>query len=128
MKVFRFMSEEEFKEYQVGNVLFNDKDHKKNGQRTDSIGFCFMDYDDQIPELAYEYLSGIVSDDVCAIFEVDKSCLTESSGIYADPYCDYFFATMTKVEYCCQSYGKDNFKLLSYAFDVNNGFNWIRTV
>ena len=126
MKVFRFMSMKEFEEYQVGNVLFNDKDHKKSG-RTDSIGFCFMNYDEEIPELAYEYLSGIVSNDVCAVFEVDKSYLTESYGVYADPYGD-FFDTRTKVEYCCQSYSKDNFKLLSYAFDVYNDFNWIKTV
>lgn len=128
MKVFRFMSKEEFEEYLAGNVLFNNKNHKEVGQRTDSIGFCFMDYDDEIPEMGYEYLSGIVSDDVCTVFEVDKSCLTKSSGTYADPYSDYFFATIDKVEYCCQSYSKDNFKLLSYAFNVHDGFNWIRTV
>ena len=126
MRVFRFMSMDEFKKYQIGNILSNDKNHRDYGQKTESVGFCFMDCDDYCPECAYEFLSGIVSDDVCAVFEVDESLLTKSSGTYASPLIDddvSWFSTMDVDEYCCQSYDKNNFKLIAYCF--NSNFNWI---
>ena len=88
-----------------------------------------MNCDDYCPEYAYEFLSGIVSDDVCAVFEVDESLLTKSSGTYAAPLVDDdvgWFSTMDVDEYCCQSYDKNNFKLIAYCFNFYYGdFNWI---
>lgn len=129
MRVFRFMSMDEFKKYQIGDTLSNDKKHHDCGQKTDSVGFCFMDCDDHCPECAYEFLSGIVSDDVCVVFEVDESLLTKSEGTYAAPLINDdvgWFSTMNVDEYCCQSYDKTNFKLLKYCFNVSwDNFNWI---
>lgn len=41
MKVFRFMSEEEFNKFNKGETLKNDKDHSKSS-KSNSIGFCFF--------------------------------------------------------------------------------------
>ena len=85
MRVFRFMSMDEFKKYQIGDTLSNDKKHPDYGQKTESVGFCFMVYDDYYPEYAYEFLSGIVSDDVCVVFEVDDTLIVISSTLYSTP-------------------------------------------
>lgn len=125
MKVFRFMSDEEFEKYLNGETLHNDTNHRQEKRSTDSIGFCFMDTEDVAPEFAYEFLSGIVSDDVCVQFEVDESLLTESYGTYADPYGEDFFSTMNVTEYCCNSYNKEDFKMLSYCKDFEMfNFDW----
>ena len=84
MIVFRFMSFKEFELFQKGETLVNKTDHSKGyrtiskGYRTISKGFCFFDEDDFSLEYAYEFLVGIVSDDVCARFEVDEKLLVKS--------------------------------------------------
>ena len=126
MKVFRFMSQEEFEGFQIGDVLLNNTNHKELGQKTDSVGFCFMDCEDYSPSSAYEFLEGIVSEDIVAVFEVDESLLTKSSGVYAAPlwWDDVsWFSTMTVDEYCCTFYSNKDFKLLSYANPKY--FEWI---
>ena len=127
MQLFRFMSKEEFQKYQNGETLVNETIHRSNGQRTNSVGFCFMDCNEDYPEWAYEFLAGIVSNDVCAVFEADKKLLTESYGIYADPdnFLDWF-ATVQKREYCCTSYDKNTFRLVKYARNVKEEFKWIK--
>ena len=45
MKLFRFMSIEEFKKYINNENLVNDKNHSVEGmKKTDSIGLCFLNY------------------------------------------------------------------------------------
>ena len=124
MKVFRFMSKEEFELLKSGKTLINKKDHKLTNKCV-SVGFCFFDKEDCYPEYAYEFLSSIVSDDVCVEFEVDKSLLKESSGTYADPYGDNFFSTIWMTEYCCTSYNNKDFKMLSYSIGFSDyKFDW----
>ena len=126
MKVFRFMSKKEFKLFKSGKTLINDAEHKKVYD-SDSVGFCFFDEDDYSPEYAYEFLSGIVSNDVCVRFEVDKSLLIKSHGIYADPFGDNFFSTMGATEYCCTSYNNKDFKMLSYSIGFSDyDFDWTK--
>ena len=118
MRVFRFMSQEEFEGFQISDVLLNNTVHKESGLKSDSVGFCFMDCEDYSPESAYEFLEGIVSNDIVAVFEVDESLLTKSSGTYAAPlWCgdSNWFSTMIVDEYCCTFYSNKDFKLLSYA-------------
>lgn len=119
MKVFRFMSQEEFDKYNRGELLCNRKQHTGF---TDSIGFCFMNTKDFEAEDAYMFLSGIVSSEVCAIFETDKK-LTKSCGQYADPY-GSFWGTFTATEYCTEEYSKQDFKLIEYCntFDYFKDF------
>lgn len=113
MKLFRFMSKKEFDKLIKGEVLTNNKEHKGH---TNSKGFCFMDVEDNSPEYAYEFLSGIVSDDVCVVFETDKK-LKKSYGVYADPY-GRFFDTITENEYCTKKYSLKDFKIVEMAIPV----------
>ena len=120
MKVFRFMSINELKKYLNGEELINNKKHKAH---TDSEGFCFMNSEDEDPEFAYDFLNGIVSDDLCAEFKTDKKNLNKSWGMYADPY-GKFFDTITVDEYCTKKYSYGNFKLLRIAKIERKGYDY----
>lgn len=119
MKVFRFMSQEEFDKYIAGEKLVNTIDHRK--KFSGSKGFCFfeyMDWDDDgvdgiSPEYAYEFLSGVATMDVVAVFEADVQ-LNKSYGRYADPY-GGFFDTIWMDEYCTEEYSRDTFRLIKYG-------------
>lgn len=124
MKIFRFMSKEEFDKFRDGEILKNNKAHKAF---TTSAGFCFMNTTDYDPEYAYEFLNGIVSSDVCAIFETNES-LKKSCGVYAEPY-GSFWDSFTATEYCIEEYSKSNFKLIEFCYDFeqkgNAKWTWI---
>ena len=107
MKIFRYMSKKEFDKLIKGELLKNNKHHQGH---TNSVGFCFMKVDDNEPRYAYKFLSGVVDDDVCVVFETNKK-LTKSYGVYADPY-GSFFATITEDEYCTKEYSIEDFKII----------------
>lgn len=117
MEIFRFMSKKEFNKYLKGEELINKKKHKGY---TNSEGFCFMDCEDYEPEDAYMFLSGIVSTGVCVVFETKKE-LTNSYGIYADPY-GALFDSFTSDEYCIEKYSKKDFKLIKYCYDFDKKY------
>lgn len=118
MKVFRFMSYEEFKKYMNGESLYNNKKHKA---KTNSIGFCFFDIKDFSPEFAWGFLKGAIFPDICVIFEVDETLLRKGYGIYSDPNKTLyelmnFIPKMIRVsEYCTEKYNKETFKLVKYT-------------
>jgi hypothetical protein len=122
------MSKKEFSILSSGSILSNDKNHAKAGCYTDSIGFCFLGEDTNgfDPVRCYEFLSGIVCDDVLVEFETDETNLQESWGQYADPY-GSFFDTFCITEYCTCSYSIDTFKPIRYTCDVDYCRN-IKTV
>lgn len=131
MTLFRFMSSKEFADYLDGKVLINNKKHQ--GQ-TFSYGFCFLNYDEYKPNDAIKFLSGIVSFDVCAVFETKKE-LHESYGLYHKPK-SYPAERFVAKEYCTTMYDNKKMKLVKYATDVyekwlkgftagkNEEFNW----
>ena len=114
MEIFRFMSKKEFNKYLKGEKLINETEHMGN---TNSKGFCFMNREDYEPEYAYQFLSGIVSTGVCAVFETNE-ILTKSYGTYADPY-GSFFDSFVSDEYCIEGYSNDDFKLIKYCYDFD---------
>lgn len=117
MRIFRFMSKKEFDKLINGEKLIN---NTKHDGRTNSEGFCFMEGD---PELAFDFLSGVVSEDICVVFETEKE-LKETYGIYADPY-GSFFETITEDELCTNTYNKDDFKIIKMAIpDIWEEWNW----
>ncbi len=132
MKVFRFMSDEEFKKFKEDKTLINYKKHNCN---TTSIGFCFLSLDDFKPEYAIHFLNGLVNTEVCAIFEVDKKKLNKSKGKYAQVILQSDWRKMSIIEqyasftksfdareYCTEKYNNKNFKLLRYTKDSHNYF------
>lgn len=129
MKVFRFMSREEFKKFNTGEVLYNNTRHNA---KTSSVGFCFFDLKDYKPHEAIHFLSGLVSFNICAVFEVDKSKLRQSWGIYhkikepvivGNLLIDLLKAMnseehFTATEYCTSEYSNRDFKLIRYSEDI----------
>lgn len=120
MKVFRFMSKNEFQKYRVGEVLINRTEHKA---RTTSKGFCFMKMAEYVPEYAMNFLSGVVNGEICAVFDVEDKFLDETIGEYAKPlenktlldlYKNWGKSFYTK-EYCTTTYSNKDFKLVSYC-------------
>lgn len=132
MKVFRFMSKEEFKKYKKEKLLINNKKH--NG-KTNSIGFCFFDFEEYTPEEAMHFLSGIATFDICAVFETEEK-LNKTYGVYAKPIkstvnplqdlinvFNNFFDRFTANEYCTTEYSKKTMKLLKYSEDIWSQYN-----
>ncbi len=132
MKIFRFMSKEEFEKYKNNFTVKNNKKHKA---KTNSIGFCFFNMEEYTPEEAMRFLSGIVSFDVCAIFET-KEKLNKTFGIYAkpikstgNPFEDLlnlfsgFTDKFTANEYCITEYNKKTMKLLKYSEEIWKQWN-----
>ena len=125
MKLFRFMSLEEFQKYQNGETLTNNKDHYIEGERaTNSVGFCFFNYAQYKPEEMLHSVFGIVSIAICAIFETDRKNVRKTKGRYSRPKAKDSFERETYIatEYCTTQYSKNNFKLLKYA--IPDWFNW----
>lgn len=130
MRVFRFMSKKEFDLYNKGIALRNMTFHG-DGNRSSSIGFCFLDCNDFEPEEAIHFLSGLVSTDVCAIFDVDKDKLRVAKAQYADnrtknaPLSVLIeqirtnsIPSMEITEYCTTHYSAEDFKLVKYITDI----------
>lgn len=123
------MSQEEFDKYLAGEKLINTTDHRKKYAFTHSKGFCFfeyMDWDDDgvdgiSPEYAYEFMTGVATMDVVAVFETDIQ-LNKSHGRYANPY-GSFFDTIWMDEYCIEEYSKETFRLIKYGH-VDRGDDW----
>ena len=52
------------------------------GFKSDSVGFCFFDESEIDIKQAIHFLSGLVSFDICAVFETDKNNLKQGYGVY----------------------------------------------
>lgn len=140
MKVFRFVSYDEFKKYKKGQVLENNTKHIG---KTNSVGFCFLDADEIDVKQALHFLSGIASFDICAVFETKKK-LNKTYGEYAKPIKDYdkqnplqFYHDLIMLsqdipenrmkinEYCTKKYSKADFRLIKYSENIWSQWNII---
>ena len=125
MKLFRFMSYEEFKKYCKGAKMLNTNNHNKdNYKKTNSIGFCFFNYAEYKPEEMLHSVFGIVSCNICCIFETDRKNVRRTYGRYSQAINKDSLERRTIIahEYCTIEYDKDTFKLLKYA--IPDWFNW----
>ena len=133
MKLFRFMSKNEFDKYLAGETLVNTTDHRH--KHSNSVGFCFFEYldlndknnslDGITPTYAIEFIYGVATTEIVAVFETDKE-LTKSSGMYADPHGGWF-DTMWMDEYCTEEYDNQSFCLIKYGTieEYSDDINWI---
>lgn len=117
MRVHRFMSAGEYEKLMRGEVLVNHTDHRST--KSGSIGFCFFT---EPPKEAIHWLSGNVDCDYCVTMDIPEEMLTQSWGHYRDPKKHdlrtiYVSETMsmTKVEWCCQTYSKKQVKILNVS-------------
>lgn len=123
MRLLRFMSRAELDKFLAGELLENTTDHHLDlGQRTDAIGFCFLDYDKYDEQYAYHFLSGIVSQDVAAVFEIDDDMvkgLKRGQGTFADPN-GRLMDSMLVDELSTERYHNKAMRLIKYS----EGFAW----
>ncbi len=118
MVVHRFMSAEEWRRLQAGQLLVNESKHR--GFRSESRGFCFTTDD---PKEAIHYLSGNVDTDVCVTMEVPDGMLRKTKAIYRDTKSDLNPTMLPtslndvphveKTEYCCTRYSLDKVRVIS---------------
>ena len=129
MRVFRFMSNEEFDKFRKGEVL---KNNTKHIGRTNSVGFCFLNTEEFIPEKAFHFLTGVVCPEICVVLETETE-LKKTYGEYATPtepksLMDLFLHwndSFRANEYCITSYSNKDFKLIKYAIpDWLNRDKW----
>ncbi len=123
MKLFRYMSENEYQKYLKGETLINTKKHE--GKNNTSVGFCFMEGDLEKALESIHFLNGIVCQEVLCIFEIDEKHLTKSQAKYAPIIKDGddIFDTLFKLyngwhdfdireEYCLTKYNNKIAKLV----------------
>lgn len=125
MKLFRFMSKKEYIRFMNGEKLINNTDHKKyrNGA-CESVGFCFFNYAEYKPEEMLHSVTGIVSMDICCIFETARDKVRKSRGKYSKAITRDSLERESIIakEYCTTEYSKETFRLLEYA--EPDWFNW----
>lgn len=93
------MSRAEWDALCSGKKICNNRKHKA---KTTSVGFCFTE---DSPEVAWQYLSGVVDADVCVTFDFPDGFLTESTAKYADQSEGAKMTDlMDKREWCCTEY------------------------
>ena len=128
MKLFRFMSFEEFKKIDDGEELINNTDHSKdNNNKTNSIGFCFFNYAQHKPEEMLHSVFGVATCNICCIFETDRKNVRRTYGRYSQAIDKNTLDRRTIIahEYCTTKYSKENFKLLQWAIpEWSNWDNW----
>lgn len=121
MRVYRYMSTREFRDMLAGCDIIG---HSHNA-RTTSSGVCFLpmvvDYTDGekrracSARYAYNFMRGIVSDDVLVEFESPKGMLFDTEGVYANPHTCGWFDRIIVHELCIPSYNRDNIIPLRYC-------------
>lgn len=133
MKLFRFMSFIEFEKYCAREKLVNMTNHNKdNGKATNSIGFCFFDYDQYKPEEMLHSIFGVANVNICCVFETKCKYLKKSNGRYSQPVSKNKLRNRRIIiadEYCITTYSQDNFKLLQFAIPEYSNWDkwkWIR--
>jgi len=124
-----FMSSDEYDALMRGETLENETDHAKKAWSR-SKGFCFFpvgghddDYAHSI-DYYYEFASGIVSEDVCVVFESNGAELRESKGTYADP-CGGFFDTIRVEEFCTERYDRETMVPLYVCTNFDTVRHWL---
>lgn len=102
LRLYRFMSAEEYEKLIGGEKLTNETVHADHGRHTDAVGFCWTPVP---PFQSIRFLVGIVDPAycVCAIFPAGK--VRKCRGKYA-------VGNGWKNEYCCTSYSLDDIELI----------------
>lgn len=109
------MSRLEWDKLQTGQTITN---HRKHKAKTTSVGFCFTEDE---PQVAWEYLAGIVDAEVCVTFDFPDGYLRKSYGVYADHSEGAKFEDkMLKTEWCCAKYNRSIAKVVD-AIDPFKG-------
>ena len=131
MKLYRYMSTDEFHRFNCGMVITG-KDHRRK-YRTSSVGVCFLGeqvngYDEGSceplpachPRDCYQFLSGIVSDELLVCLEIDEQVISLSDARYAAPFGGWGDYIRVE-EFTVPEYSLDTARLISYEW-VSKGW------
>ena len=119
MKLYRYMSEEEFSALMNGEKMVNESTH--SGAHTNSKGFCFlgdpviicdelgMEKHRIAPLECLQFMEGIISTDLLVEFETNEDSvqLFEGYGFYDNPYND-FSTDILMAEYSTCEYDRNS--------------------
>lgn len=129
-RVIRFMSAQEALILAQHRTVFNTTDHHAKGNKSESIGSCFMLVDGRKQGMVYHtarYLANIVSFDVCLVATVNMANpkFVMSSGRYTDYDCldatdDY--RGVTRKELGATEYTLDDFEHWAFYSPDNSLF------
>lgn len=143
MRLYRYMSQDEFNKFLTGTEMVHEDRHKWGVEE-----FCFLpetvkfyswkeDYDDEsgrtgeyvdysyTAEECYAFMTGVVSEDILACFEIPQEFVEAShGGIYADPTTGNPDAKILIDEYRVKTYSTKNCKLIKYATIDHGNFTW----
>lgn len=106
------MSDLELSRYNAGETLTNHTNHRRSGNDSDAVGFCFFAED---PEEAVHWLSGTCCTDNLVTFEVPDGYMHTANAYYRDtryPLTDTSQPKKLRTDYCCTSYNRDTLHIL----------------
>ena len=121
MIVYRFMSKEEFDKYNKGELIEGRlQDVYKGSDAYNQSVVCFFSADnleeaEKEAGESWEYMSGIASDEVCAIFEFFHNDFKLGRGTYEDPDSYFWDPFIFIEEVLVSSYSNKDFKLKSFC-------------
>ena len=138
MKVYRYMSREEFTKLINGTSLHNPT--VRDTDYSTSCGFCFLaetttfvtfnfDGEEQTfeytPEDCSSFLGGIVTEEVLVEFEVmDPQLLRSDFATYMNPISTEYEETIYITEYSCHTYDRTVLRPLRYKLCKPNGYTY----
>jgi hypothetical protein len=120
VKVLRFMSASEAKAFIRGNKLENYTNHKEQGNKTDSIGFCFMPVTNKEDDGVFwsaRRLCGITTTEFCLVGELKHNRWPKGYGVYGDYDnidADGFAPPIEFDELSTTAYSREDFKHFSF--------------
>lgn len=123
MKVYRYMSNNEFNMLTAGCTI-SGANSICSLCNTTSNGVCFIADNTDVDGVdfdaleCYDFLNGVVSDDVLVCMEISEDKLNIGYGVYAHPF-GGFYDTVTIKEYCIDEYSIDDVTILAYNVDFS---------
>lgn len=85
MKLYRFMSQQEYKALAMGKTIISDVDYKKLGRKSTAKGVCFGIGDYEQAKKDFRHLNGIVVPHYLVVFDKpDTLTFTKCQGRYTD--------------------------------------------
>ena len=85
MKLYRFMSRQEYKTLAMGKTIISSVDHAKRGFKTTAKGICFGIGDYEQAKKDFRHLNGIVVPHYLVVFDKpDTLTFTKCQGRYTD--------------------------------------------
>lgn len=127
MKVYRYMSNNEFNMLTAGCIISGAKSIC-NSCKTTSNGVCFIADNTDVDGVdfdalkCYDFLSGIVSNEVLVCMDIPEYKLNIGYGVYAHPF-GGFFDTVTIKEYYIDEYSINDATIIAYNVDFDNYTN-----